>query len=53
LAGLTSQELDASKTGKHPITNEELNCYRIELLQERYPDFMMREQYKSYMLRKL
>ena len=48
LSGLISQELDAPKTGKHPITNEELNRYRNDLLQERYPDFMMRERYKSY-----
>ncbi len=48
LAGLISQELDAPKTGKHPITSEELHSYRINLLQERYPDFMMRERYKSY-----
>jgi len=48
LAGLISQELDAPKTGKHPITNEELNRYRIELLNDHYPDFMMKERYKSY-----
>jgi hypothetical protein len=48
LAGLISQELDAPKTGKHPITNEELSSYRVNLLKERYPDFMMRERYKSY-----
>lgn len=54
LAGLTSQELDAPKTGKHPITNEELNReYRIELLQERYPDFMMREHSRSYVSEKV
>ena len=48
LAGLISQELDAPKTGKHPITNEELRLYRTDLLKERYPDFMMKERYKSY-----
>ncbi|CAF3348810.1 unnamed protein product [Rotaria sp. Silwood1] len=53
LAGLISQELDAPKTGKHPITNEELNRYRIELLKERYPDFMMKERYKSYLSEKI
>ncbi len=53
LAGLISQELDAPKTGKHPITNEELNLYRINLLQEHYPDFMMKERYKSYISEKI
>lgn len=48
LAGLISQELDAPKTGKHPITSEELNRYRIEILKQRYPDFMMKEHFKSY-----
>ncbi|UJR25524.1 hypothetical protein I4U23_006870 [Adineta vaga] len=49
LAGLISQELDAPKTGKHPISNEELNQYRNDSLEGRYPDFMMREHYKSYL----
>jgi hypothetical protein len=53
LAGLISQELDAPKTGKHPITSEELNFYRIDLLKERYPDFMMKERYKSYSSEKI
>ncbi|CAF4363869.1 unnamed protein product [Rotaria sp. Silwood2] len=53
LAGLISQELDAPKTGKHPISNEELNRYRIDLLKERYPDFMMKERYKSYLSEKI
>jgi hypothetical protein len=53
LAGLISQELDAPKTGNHPITNEELNRYRTELLNERYPDFMMRERFKSYVSEKI
>lgn len=54
LAGLTSQELDAPKTGKHPITSEELQRdYRIKHLQELYPDFMMRERYKSYVSEKI
>ncbi|CAF3626328.1 unnamed protein product [Adineta steineri] len=48
LAGLISQELDAPKTGKHPITSEGLNVYRNEILQGRYPDFMMKERYQSY-----
>jgi hypothetical protein len=48
LAGLISQELDAPKTGKHPKTSDELSFYRIDLLKERYPDFMMREHFKSY-----
>ncbi|CAF1932270.1 unnamed protein product [Rotaria magnacalcarata] len=48
LAGFISQELDAPKTGKHPITSEELYYYRVNLLKERYPDFMMKERYKSY-----
>ncbi|CAF0936913.1 unnamed protein product [Adineta ricciae] len=48
LAGLISQELDAPKTGKHPISSEELNTIRHELLQGLFPDFMMRERYKSY-----
>lgn len=47
IAGLISQELDAPKTGKHPITTQELNLYR-NILDNRYPDFMMREQCKSY-----
>jgi hypothetical protein len=53
LAGLISQELDAPKTGKHPITNEELNSYRVDLLKQRYPDFMMKERYKSYPSKKI
>ncbi|CAF0899767.1 unnamed protein product [Rotaria sordida] len=53
LAGLISQELDAPKTGKHPITNEELHAYRVHLLKERYPDFMMKERYKSYLSEKI
>lgn len=53
LAGLISQELDAPKTGKHPITNEELRNYRVNLLEEHYPDFMMKESYKSYTSEKI
>jgi hypothetical protein len=53
LAGFISQELDAPKTGTHPITSEELNRYRIDLLKERYPDFMMKERYKSYVSAKI
>ena len=48
LAGLISQELDAPKTGKHPIESEGLRDYRVNILNERYPDFMMKEKYKSY-----
>ena len=48
LAGYISQELDAPKTGKHPITLEDLNGYRNEFLINGYPDFMMKETFKSY-----
>ena len=53
LAGLISQELDAPKTGKHPITTEELHRYRIDFLNGRYPDFMMKEHYQSYLSAKI
>ena len=48
LAGLISQELDAPKTGKHPVSNDELKHYRENVLEERYPDFMMKESFSSY-----
>ena len=53
LAGYISQELDAPKTGKHPITSEDLNTYRRDLLTDGYPDFMMRERFKSYPSKKI
>lgn len=48
LSGLISQELDAPKTGKHPVTSQDLDHYRFNVLRNRYPDFMMRDRQKSY-----
>jgi hypothetical protein len=53
LAGLISQELDAPKTGTHPISMAGLNYYRKDLLNNRYPDFMMKEKFKSYTSKKI
>lgn len=53
IAGYISQELDAPKTGKHPITAEELNRYRQELVRIGFPDFMMKETVPSYPSRKI
>ena len=53
LAGYISQELDAPKTGKHPVTSEDLHRYRQELLRDGYPDFMMKETAKSYPSKKI
>ena len=39
LAGYISEEVDAAKTGKHPLSNEEIVKYRDEL-DGKWPDFM-------------
>ncbi|CAF3706902.1 unnamed protein product [Rotaria sp. Silwood1] len=47
LAGAISQEVDAAKTGKHPLTNEEI----VELrqgLDSKWPDFMKGRGKKEY-----
>lgn len=50
LAGAISQEVDAAKTGKHPLNEEQLRKLR-EGLENKYPDFMKtrgkREYYQS------
>ena len=39
LAGCISQEVDAAKTGKHPLTEEQIKNLRTEL-GNKWPDFM-------------
>ena len=39
LAGAISQEVDAAKTGKHPLTEEQIRNYR-DRLDNKWPDFM-------------
>ncbi|CAF1473862.1 unnamed protein product [Rotaria sordida] len=47
LAGDISQEVDAAKTGKHPLTNEEIVKLR-KGLEDKWPDFMKGRGKKEY-----
>jgi hypothetical protein len=47
LAGAISQEVDAAKTGKHPLTDEEIKELR-EGLGNKWPDFMKSRGKKEY-----
>lgn len=47
LAGYISQEVDAAKTGKHPLTDEQIADYRRKL-DDKWPDFMKGRGKKSF-----
>ena len=47
LAGAISQEVDAAKTGKHPLTDEEIMNLR-KGLENKWPDFMKARGKKEY-----
>ncbi|CAF4280883.1 unnamed protein product [Rotaria sp. Silwood2] len=47
LAGHISQEVDAAKTGKHPLTNDEIIELRNKL-ENKWPDFMKGRGRKEY-----
>ncbi|CAF1607736.1 unnamed protein product, partial [Didymodactylos carnosus] len=48
LAGFISQEVDSPKTGKHPLTDAEINEISNKLNNER-PDFMENRNMRSYL----
>ena len=47
LAGAISKEVDAAKTGKHPLSEEQLKQFR-EKLDNKYPDFMKTRGKREY-----
>lgn len=47
LAGYISQEVDAAKTGKHPVTEEEIQRLR-DGLNNQWPDFMKSKARREY-----